>query len=194
MALQWSAEFYGAKQTRGGVLSAHRFLVSDGDGAPLVEHYWSNFHIGGRIDADLGSPLPEHTFPVAARGRPAGSQTLTVDRDQAFRYAGVSGDHAGHALDDEIARREGYPSKILQGMCTFGMCSGAVVNVAADGDPDRLRRLAGRFSAPAFPRQELVVELYDAGRTEEGGRALAFEARQGEVIVIKHGRVELLPD
>jgi acyl dehydratase len=193
-ALRWQATTQGAKQTRGGVVVTQRILITDTEGTPLVEHLWSNFYMGATIDADLGDTLAAHTFPADARVRPVGSRTITVDRDQAFRYAGVSGDHAPHAVDDERARQEGYPGKILQGMCTFGLCSGAVVDLAAGGDPTRLRRLAGRFSAPARPRRDLIVELFDAGRTAEGGRALAFEAKQDGVTVIKHGRAELLPD
>jgi acyl dehydratase len=195
MALRWKFTLpYSAHQTRGGVLVAQRILLSDSAGSVVVEHLWSTFYIGGTIAAEIGPSLPSHTFPEKLRGHPVESGRVHVDRDQAFRYAGISGDHAGHAMDDEIARREGYPSKILQGMCTFGLSSGVLVDIAAGGDPARLRRLACRFSAPAFPRQDLRVHLYDAGTTEEGGRAFAFEATQEDRTVIKHGRLELLPD
>jgi acyl dehydratase len=195
MALQWRFTLpYSARQTRGGVVVAQRIVLTDSAGSPVVEHLWSNFYIGGILQAEIGPPLPTHTFPEEARSRPAGSGTVQVDRDQAFRYAGVSGDHAGHAMDDEIARREGHPSKILQGMCTLGLSSGVLVDLAAGGDPARLQRLACRFSAPAFPLQDLTVHLYDAGVTDEGGRAFVFEATQKDRTVIKHGRLELLPD
>jgi acyl dehydratase len=190
MALRWQATTYGARQTRGGVLATQRIMVTDAHGAPLVEHFWSNFIISGTIERDVGSAAPDHTFPEDARTRRFGNQTVAVDRDQAFRYAGVSRDHAGHAIDDDIARQEGYPSKILQGMCTFGLCSGAVVDIGAGGDTSRLRRLAGRFSAPAFPGRDLVVTMYDAGITAEGARALPFEATQDGVTVVKHGLAE----
>jgi acyl dehydratase len=195
MPLQWKFTLpYSARQTRGGVLVAQRIVMCDGAGAPVVEHLWSTFYIGGTIAREVGPPLPGHRFPEEARAHPLGRGTVHVDRDQAFRYAGISGDHAGHAMDDEIAHREGYPSKILQGMCTFGLSSGVLVDLAAGGDPARLRRLACRFSAPAFPLQDLTVHLYDCGRTQEGGRALVFEATQQDRTVIKHGRLELLPD
>jgi acyl dehydratase len=194
MALRWHAGTYGARQTRGGVVVSQRILVTDDHGAPMVEHFWSNFYIAGSIEGALGAAAPDHTFPDDARSRPFGSRTLVVDRDQAFRYAGVSRDHAGHAIDDEIARQEGYPSKILQGMCTFALCSGAAVDIGSGGDTSRLRRLAGRFSAPAFPNRDLVVTMYDAGRTAEGARALAFEAVQDGVTVIKHGLAEFSPE
>jgi acyl dehydratase len=190
MRLRWQASIYGAKQTKAGVLLTQRILVTDSEGAPLVEHLWSNFHMGGTIDHDFGDDLVDHTFYEDARSRLFETRVLTIDRDQAFRYAGVSGDHAGHAIDDEIARAEGYPSKILQGMCTFGLCSGALVDVGAPGDSSRLRRFAARFAAPTFPRKDLVINAYDAGWTPEGNRSLAFEAVQNGIAVLKHGRAE----
>ncbi|MEX1008279.1 MAG: MaoC/PaaZ C-terminal domain-containing protein, partial [Acidimicrobiia bacterium] len=86
----------------------------------------------------------------------------------------------------------GSPSKFLQGLCTFAMCSGAVVKIAAGGDPARVRRLACRFASPVFPRSELVVELYDAGTTEHGELLdVAFEASAAGATVIRHGRAEI---
>jgi acyl dehydratase len=191
MALQWETDRLGVRQTSGGVLVTHRTVVADADGVPLVEHLWSSLHLGGTTEDESGAEKPDHAFPEEARARPVGSRDVPVDRDQAFRYAGVSGDHIGHAIDDEIARSEGYPGKILQGLCTFALCSGAVVDVAAAGDPRRLRRLAVRFSAPAFPRRDLVVDVYDAGETTDGAKAVAFEARQDGSTVIRHGRAEV---
>lgn len=190
--VRWEASFAGLRQTSGGVVLTRRIVVSDVDGVPLVEHLWSDFLIAATIKGDyLASDLPDHTFPEAARGRPVATVRVPVDRDQGFRYAGVSGDHAPHAMDDEVARSEGYPGKILQGLCTFGLCCGPVVDLGAGGDPLRLRRIAQRFSAPAFPGRDLEVTLYDAGRTAVGWRSLAFEAVQDGVVVIRHGRAEV---
>jgi acyl dehydratase len=191
MELQLEADLYGATQTRGGALVTQRYLFSDTDGAPLVEHFWSNLHLGGTVDADTGARITDHSFPEAARAQPVESRTIAVDRDQTFRYAGVASDHIGHAIDDEIARSEGYPSKILQGLCTFAMCSAVLVDIGAEREPRRLRRLAGRFSAPALPGRDLTIVVYDAGHTHQGDTALAFEAIQDGVTVIKHGRAEV---
>lgn len=190
--LGWRAGFHGAVQTRGGVLVTIRVEVADVDG-PVVEHYWSNLFTGGTIERDLGEPAPGHSFPEPARDHPVASRPVRIDRDQAFRYAGVSGDHAGHALDDSVARSEGYPGKILQGMCTLALCSGAVVDAVAGADPGRLLRFAGRLAAPTFPRRDLTLRLYDAGITAAGDRALAFEAVQDGVTVVRHGRAEVRP-
>lgn len=190
-SLRYWGQTYSARPTKGGVLVAQRISITDVAGELLVEHLWSNFFAGGSIPNGFGSPVPDHTFPEDSRDRLTETRVVPVLRDQAYRYAGVSGDHAGHAMDDEIARSEGYPGKILQGMCTFGLATGALVDVAAGGDPDRISRLAVRFSAPARPSVDLVVRVYAAARTATGGDAYAFEAEQDGVVVLKHGRVEL---
>jgi acyl dehydratase len=138
--------------------------------------------------ADQDAPIGH---PDDARSRPIGSHTFDVTGDQSFRYAGASTDHALIHIDDEAARRAGFPSKFLQGLCTFAMCSGAVVKIAADGEPERVRRLACRFAAPVFPRHDLVVEVFDAGTTDAGDRCVAFEAASSRATVIKHGRAEI---
>lgn len=192
MAVQWRATTYGATRTPAGVLVTQQLLVRTDDGAPLVEHLWSTLYIGGTIDADLGPQLADLTFPPAARALPIARTSFDVTADQGFRYAGASGDRIGHSIDDEIARSEGFPGKLVQGMCTFAMCSGGVVAVAG-GDPGRLRRLAGRFARPMFPNQRLVVECYDGGHTDDGLQVIVFEAQAGGETVIKHGWAELAP-
>ena len=147
--------------------------------APVVEHFWTTIYIGGTIPAGLGPDLADHTFPESAHANLVGSHVFTVSGDQTFRYTGASTDHAVIHIDDEAARRAGFPSKFLQGLCTFAMCSGAVVKVGADGDPDRLRRLACRFSSPVFPRNNLPSTCTtrkllrgSLGRREAAGQAI----------------------
>jgi acyl dehydratase len=188
--LTWEVIPYCAQPTPAGVLVAQRAVISDADG-PAVEHFWTSLHLGGKIAEPLGVPLADHTFPDAARGNPLGSHTFEVARDQAFRYAGASTDHGAMHIDDEAARQVGFPSKFMQGLCTFAMCSGAVVKLAADGDPELVRRLACRFSSPVFPGNELTVDVYDAGRSEDGSHVYVFEATSAGAKVIKHGRAEL---
>ena len=124
--------------------------MSNTEGTLLVEHYWSSLFIGGTTKSLGGPVLADHRYPEDARRRIIGHETLDVPLDQAFRYAGVSNDHALHALDDEAARHEGLPSKILQGMCVLALSASAVLRVAGVGNPNSLRRLAARFAAPPF--------------------------------------------
>jgi acyl dehydratase len=192
MSLRWTSVTHCATVTGAGVMVTQRIVLDDG-AVPVVEHLWSTLYLGGAIDTPLGPPLPDHTFPDDARARPLGSYDFDVTGDQTFRYAGASTDHGPVHIDDEAARRVGFPSKFLQGLCTLAMCSGAVVKLAAGGDPQFLRRLSGRFAAPVFPRSTLTVDVFDAGTSGDGERVAVFEAHSGGATVVKHGRAEFAP-
>lgn len=183
---------YAVKQTPAGVSVTSDLRVLNQDGKLLLRHFWTGMIIGGQTSQEVGENPPEHSFPEEARENPIGSFTFDVTRDQGFRYGGASGDRNGHAIDDSIAQSEGFPRKIVQGLCTFAMCSGAVVKLIGDGNPDNLSRIAGRFSSPMFPGSTLTVDVFDAGRNEAGGRKIAFEATSNGVIVVKHGRAEFV--
>lgn len=190
MILRWDCSVRSCRMTPAGAMITTQTTVTDAQGTPLVSHLWSTIHIGGEIDAEAGPELPDHRFPESARANPLGAVEFQIAPDQTYRYGGVSGDRIGHSMDDEVARAEGFPGKILQGMCTFSMCGAAAVELAAAGDPERLTRLAARLAAPVRPRQTLVVELFEAGVTDDGHRVVVFEALAEGTTVIKHGRAE----
>jgi acyl dehydratase len=189
--VEWAVTNHAARQTSSGVVVTQQLLISTRDGVPLVEHLWSSFHIGGRIEVDLG-PVVEDDMPVE-RGRAAhvGTYTVHVDRDQAFRYSGLSADHVPHAVDDTAARSEGFDGKILQGMCTLSMTAAGLVSVVAGGDPARLRQLAARFSSPTYPGEKLTIEVHDAGRAANGDAMYVYEATSRGAAVITRGRVQV---
>ncbi len=191
--LTWTAALHSLSQTSAGARITLHIAVSDQARTVLVEHYWTNLIPGATITNAGGQALHDHTLDSILRAQPAASTTIFVERDQAYRYAGVSFDHASHAIDEEEAHVQGYPTKILQGMCTFGLCSAALVDLVAGGDGRRVKRLAGRFASPAFPSRDLTIQTYAAGDSD-GRRSVAFEALQDGVPVVRHGRIEFVAD
>ena len=107
MTVHWRSEPRSARRTKGGVVLTISLRITDSEGAPLVDHLWSSYFIGGRAANEFGPDLPDHSFPEQARKSSPRRTTLFVDRDQGFRYAGVSGDRVTHAIDDEAARSAG---------------------------------------------------------------------------------------
>jgi len=184
------AEGYSASNTPAGARVTVRIQLFDEADDLCVEHFWTTIHIKGTLEP-AGPPLAEHEFPAEARQKPLGSLTLPITGDQTYRYAGASYDHAIIHMDDAAAQRIGMPRKFLQGLCTFAMCSQAVVKFGAGGDPLKLRRMAVRFSAPVFTREELVIDTFDGGRAENGRRVVVFEANSAGRTNIKHGWAEL---
>ena len=186
-----SAEAYSLRSGRMGTRFTMRVSSVDADdGAPVVEQFATMLIRGVEpADGDGSSPAPPpHAFPAEAKAAKVAEVATKVDLDQALRYAEASGDRNPIHVDDEAARAVGLPGVILHGMCTMALCSTAVIDALAGGDPTRLRRLAVRFYRPVFPGNDLVVSLFDAG---DG--AYAFEAASAGKVVIRDGRAELAP-
>jgi acyl dehydratase len=164
-----------------------RYTTVDAEGAVVAEQWWTTVYLGITC-ATVGGPPPDHAFPGEARSRPLGTWSTDVDADLPRRYAEVSGDWSDHHFSAEAARRSGVERPFLHGLCTMGLCAQAVIDLAADRDPTRVRRMAVRFAAPTLLGEPLDVALYDAG-----SGAVAFEATCAGATVITHGRAELTP-
>jgi acyl dehydratase len=182
-----SAEAFSVRGSRMGTRFTMRVTSADAeDGDPVVDQFATMLIRGVELGDDGGPPPPPHAFPAEAKAARVAEVTDKVEVDQALRYAEASGDRNPIHVDDEAARTVGLPGVILHGMCTMALCSKAVVDAAAGGDPGRLRRLAVRFYRPVFPGRDLVTSIFDAG-----GGVYAFEASSAGKVVIRDGRAEL---
>jgi acyl dehydratase len=190
MTLHTRAEAYSIRVGSSGTRLTVRVVSNDDDGTTVVEQYVTTF-VRGMADGDDGGPdKPPHDFPDDVRANPVGTHTVHVDDDQTYRYRDASGDMMPIHVDDDFARSVGLPGIIAHGLCTMAMTSQAVVKLACDGDPARLKRLAVRFAANVFPGNDVATTVYDAG-TSGGRRLLAFEAESDGATVIKNGFAEV---
>ena len=178
-------EGHGARPAGRNSLVTLRYAAVDARDELVAEQWWTTVYLGITCDA-AGEPAPHLAFPDEARGQPIGTYSVDVDAGMATRYAEVSGDWSSHHFEIEAARQSGFDRLFLHGLCTMALCAQGVVQLVADGDPDRVRRVAVRFATPTFLGDRLDVRLYDAGNT-----SCAFEADAGGATVITHGRAEL---
>lgn len=158
------------------------------DAGELVAEQWWTTVLLGTTAAPTGPELPDHSFSRREGAIAVGEEVVSLDDVMARRYAEVSGDENDHHFSVEGARRSGFESPFLHGLCTMALCASAATKSVADGDPSRVRRVAVRFVAPAFLGQDLRIGIFE----REGGH-FAFEAECGEHTVIKNGLVELRP-
>jgi acyl dehydratase len=182
----------GFQPRSSGVTAVAKAESRTGEGDLVVEQYMTSFVRGAQTAQGSGEPPPEHGFPERLRGTdPLAETAQTFDRDQTYRYSDASGDKVPLHLDDDVARAVGLPGIIIHGLCTMAFTSRAVIQAACPDDPARLRRLAVRFSKPAFPGQTITTRIW---RADEGGghEAYAYEttADSGDV-VIKDGLAEI---
>jgi acyl dehydratase len=90
-------------------------------------------------------------------------------------------------LDDEVAKAMGLPGIIIHGLCTMAFTSVAAIQHACSDDPERLERLAVRFSKTVQPKQAITTRIWDAG---DGGYAYETTSDTGDV-VIKDGLAQV---
>jgi acyl dehydratase len=119
---------------------------------------------GGGFGGERGAsaPAPDERAPTS---------TLTVPTaaNQAALYRLLGDRHHMH-VDPEAARAAGQPRPFLHGLATLAAVSLAVADDLG-AHPADLTRLEGRFAAPVFPGEELVVATW-----ADGDRTARFEA------------------
>ncbi len=176
---------HGARAAGRNSLVTLKFSTFDTSDDLVAEQWWTTVYLATTCQT-TGDPVPDHSLSDGARERPCASYQVEVDEDMARRYAEVSGDWSAHHFDIEAARRSGFDRTFLHGLCTMALCAQGAVKEFADGDPDRVRRIAVRFASPTPMGEHLHVQFYDAGSS-----VYAFEAECAGATVISHGRVEL---
>lgn len=91
-------------------------------------------------------------------------------------------------IDPAVASAAGYPQPILHGLCTYGVAAHAIMKTFCDYDPARLVRFDTRFSAPVYPGETLVCEMWKRNEHE-----IQFQAKVKErnIIVLSNGFAEI---
>lgn len=150
------------------VCNLTRTLIARGDGG-----------FGG--EATASSRL--HRLPDR---EPDLSCTLPTRPDQALLYRLVDDLNPLHA-DPALAQRAGFERPILNGRCTFGVACRAILKTICDYDFTLITGLDARFTAPAYPGDELTTEMW------QDGNVVSFRClvRARNTVVVDHGRCTL---
>jgi acyl dehydratase len=104
--------------------------------------------------------------PAAAAGPPEREPdhvvTYPTRTDQALIYR-LSGDRNPLHSDPSFAAMGGFDKPILHGLCTYGFTGRALLHTLCGSDPSRFRSMAGRFSSPVMPGEDLTVKMWVDG-------------------------------
>ncbi|HEY2759005.1 MAG TPA: MaoC/PaaZ C-terminal domain-containing protein [Pseudolabrys sp.] len=142
-----------------------------------------------RADGGFGAPAtkrdtpPPYALPDRA---PDMVCDLPTRPEMALIYR-LSGDLNPLHADPEFAKAGGYPRPILHGLATFGVAGHALLKSVCGYQPQRMKAMSGRFSAPVFPGETIRTEIW-----RDGG-IISFRARVVErgVVAINNGRAEI---
>ncbi len=167
-----------------GALVVNEVNVKLADGSPLYTQGSTLFYrgdggFGGQAD---GAPVP-HALPDR---QPDATCEMPGREDQAFVYA-LCGDRNPLHRDPELARKAGFDKPILHGLCSYGIACHAVLKTMLDYDHTRMKSFDVRFSAPVYPGETQVVEMW------QDGDVVSFRVRikERDVVSINNGRCEI---
>lgn len=167
---------------RGAILLMETTLAEKTSGDVLAVMLSTIF---ARADGGFGGPAGSGPAPHALPDRaPDKSLDLKTRPDQALLYA-LSGDRNPLHRDPDVAAAAGFPQPILHGLCTYGHAVRAVVTSMLDHDPDGIREIEGRFSAPVYPGETIRTEMW------RDGNVISFRCfvTERDLLVINNGKV-----
>ena len=134
---------------------------------------------GGSAD---GAPEP-HVMPER---EPDQVCELPQRVDQALIYA-LCGDRNPLHRDPNFAKAAGFDIPILHGLCSYGIACHGVLKGALDYDQTRIKTFDVRFSAPVFPGETQVVEIWQ----DDNVLSFRVKVKERDVVTINNGRCEL---
>jgi acyl dehydratase len=147
--------------------------------------------LGGTIfargDGGFGGPregAPEpHPLPTRA---PDLMHEADTRPDQAFLYA-LSGDRNPLHRDPNFAKMAGFPRPILHGLCTYGTACRSVLSTLCDYDPAKITGFDVRFSAPVFPGETVVTEMWVDGPVV----SFRSKVKERDIVCLNNGKCTL---
>ena len=169
---------------KGAVINSELAARSARDDAPLYTLVSTTFARGdGGFGGPNGAGLKPHEIPERKPDLTAAAETRI---DQALLYR-LSGDRNPLHADPELAKRVGFPVPILHGLCTYGTACRTILKEVAKYDHTRIRSFDVRFSAPVYPGETILTDIW------VDNCVVSFRCRlqQREAIVINNGKCVL---
>lgn len=175
---------YDKGKDKGALLISEKVIREKSKGEKLCTLSATIF---ARGDGGFGGPkegAPEpHAIPERA---PDAIHEAGTRPDQAFLYA-LSGDRNPLHRDPKVAKMAGFPRPILHGLCTYGTACRSLLSTVCDYDPAKIAGFDARFSAPVFPGETIVTEMW------VDGQIVSFRSRvkERDLICINNGKCTL---
>lgn len=149
------AEIHDKGQGRGALVISEREVRDVATGALLARVTQRAFC---RADGGVGGPGGKPRTPAPVPLRPA---DVVCDVPTALNAAAIyrlMGDDNPLHIDPDFARKAGFDRPILHGLSSYGHLCRAIMQLYPD---KRIRVMDCRFTAPVFPGDTLVLEIWD---------------------------------
>ena len=143
---------------RGAVVKT-RVDVRDEAGNPVCTNYSTTFfHEAGGFG---GPPMPRSSVTIPDRA-PDYEEDDYISPVQNALYR-LTGDTNLVHIDPEYARKMGFKTAFMQGLCSFGFACRMSVGALIPGQPERMTRMAAQMRTVLYPGTPVRLQLWKSG-------------------------------
>ena len=159
MKLKTVGTVTGVRQARAGAHTTIKLETVERDSGERLVTSWTTRIIrsvdivGGEASTEPAPPLP------AVSGTEQARQSFLIPRQMPHIYSECADIWNPIHTERAVALAAGLPDIILHGTATWALAGREVIRAHCDGDPGRLKRLFGRFSAMVIPGKEIEISL-----------------------------------
>jgi acyl dehydratase len=175
------ATIAGVERRKPGAYQVTRLDTVDATGAPVCTTWQGGLYRGVEVAGPdrpaVDAPTPPAPVDVSTPVR--AGVAVPIPTLAAHVYTECARIWNPIHTDRAVAARAGLPGLILHGTATLALAVSQVLRIEAGNDPERVRRVAGRFGAMVRMPSEIVVRILSRSKTPEGDE-VRFEVRNIE--------------
>lgn len=147
-------------EDKGALVYVERKIYDESTGRLLATLNATSFcRANGGFGGPAGPIVKPHLLPERQPDHQIELRTLP---QSALLYR-LNVDYNPLHVDPDVAAAAGFKQPILHGLCTFGVATHAILKAVCNYDASRLKKIAARFSAPVYPGETIVVDLWQDG-------------------------------
>ncbi|MFT6559725.1 MaoC/PaaZ C-terminal domain-containing protein [Sneathiella sp.] len=169
---------------RGALIFSERKVYEKASGDLLATLTSTTF---ARGDGGFGGPTEGAPLPHKLPDRDCDSIVELPTLPQAALIYRLSGDFNPLHADPRVATAAGFKAPILHGLATLGAAGHAVLKDACAYDPARFKSMRLRFTAPVYPGETIVTEIW------KDGSDVSFRCRvkERDIVVLNNGHATI---
>lgn len=186
------ATIVGVERRKPGAFQVMRLDTVDAAGAPVCTTWQGGLYRDVEVVGKDRFPTGAPPAPRAVETRSVrGEVNVPISALAAHVYTECARIWNPVHTDIAVAKHAGLPGLILHGTATLALAVSRILELEADNKPERVRRIAGRFSAMVLMPSDITVRVL-AREDDADGDVVRFEVLNAEgKLAVQNGLVGL---
>jgi len=175
MRVTTTATLAGMEARKPGAYEVTKFETVDTQGTPVCTTYSGSIYRQVEIrGAERPAAMPKPPMLAKLPAKPRAEIKVAIPTGAAHVYTECARIWNPVHTDSAVAAAAGLPAIILHGTATMAMAVSKIVAAEAGYNPERVRRVHGRFAAMVLMPSMVTVRV-NSRTPSSGGEAVSFE-------------------